>query len=170
MDSRKIFVWKHLHGHCWTFKIHSLGLECPPPPQKMVAWKEARKKGSQTLFIIRVNTTASGELRKDSTFLRSTTNIFFYRYTGKPSVQPNGMRKYEVVSSYIVTLWGLGSSKLIKIIVLKTLLKINYVGLQNAIWHFYVACWLSGCLCFLHSQRFYHSHVAFLLTLFFLSC
>lgn len=33
-DSRKIFVQKHLHRDCWTFKIHFLGLECPPPPKK----------------------------------------------------------------------------------------------------------------------------------------
>lgn len=168
-DSWKIFVRKHLHQDCWTFKIHFLGLECPPPPKKMVGWKEAREKGSQALFIIRANTTASGELRKDSTFLRSTSNVFLYRYIGKPSAQLNGMRNYEAVSGYIVTIWGLGTSKLVKTMVLKTPLKINYIGVWNAIWHFYTACWLSGCLCFLHCQRFYCSHIAFLLTLFFLS-
>lgn len=150
-------------------KFTFLDLSALLPPKKMVGWKEAREKGSQALFIIRANTTASGELRKDSTFLCLTTNLFFYRYIGKPSAQLNGMRKYEAVSSYIVTIWGLGTSKLVKTMVLKTPLKINSIGLRNAIWHFYTACWLSGCLCFLHSQRFYRSHVAFLLTLFFLS-
>lgn len=47
------------------------------PPQKTVGWNEAQEKGSQTLFIIRGNTTAIRELCKDFTFLHSTTNTFF---------------------------------------------------------------------------------------------